>query len=66
MMTSLGTTPLLVAVDHDEALMEIRRGAEGDRARVAELITSARAGCTHPSMHPWLARLDQLKRSAAE
>jgi hypothetical protein len=66
MMTSLGTTPLLVAVDHDEALMEIRRGAESDRARVAELIKSARAGCTHPSMHPWLARLDQLKRSAAE
>jgi hypothetical protein len=59
-----GLEPLLVAVDHDEALMELRLGPAGDAARLAECVAAARARCTHPAMAPWLARLDALEADA--
>lgn len=56
---------LLPAVDHDEALLELRLGAAGDPARFTALVASARAGCAHPAMAPWLDRLDALEARAA-
>ena len=56
---------LLPAVDHDEALMELRLAAGGDPARFAELVASARAACAHPAMAAWLDRLDALEARAA-
>jgi hypothetical protein len=56
-----GTEPLIVPVDRDEAIMELRRGASGDRTRVAHCIAAARAGAAHPAMAGWHAQLDQLE-----
>ena len=57
--------PLIVAVEHDAALMELRLGAHGDADRFAECIAAARARCTHPAMAAWLPRLDELEARAA-
>jgi len=57
--------PLIVAVDHDAALMELRLGTDGDAQRFAESIASARARCARPAMAGWLPRLDALERRAA-
>jgi len=60
-----GAETLLVKVDHDEALMELRLGADGSRARFDGCVASARSGCGHPAMAPWLTRLDALEEDAA-
>lgn len=57
---------LLPAVDHDEALMELRLGSGGDHGRFTECLAAARAGCAHPAMSAWLPRLDDLEARAAE
>ena len=56
--------PVMVAVDHDAALMELRLGAAGDRARFADCIAAARSRCTHPAMAAWLPQLDDLEARA--
>jgi hypothetical protein len=53
---------LLVAIDYEEAVTEVRLG---NTRRVLALIDSARAGCTHPSMAPWLMRLAELGAASA-
>jgi hypothetical protein len=57
--------PVIVSVDYDAALMELRLGADGDPERFAECIAAARARCTHPAMAAWLPRLDALESRAA-
>ena len=65
MLLQQESEPLIVSVDHDAALMELRLGADGDAQRVAECIAAARARCTHPAMAAWLPRLDALEARAA-
>jgi class 3 adenylate cyclase len=60
-LTEQQTWPLIVDADHDEALMHLRLGAQGDQARVDELLASMRARCTHPAMAPWLDRISELE-----
>jgi len=57
---------LLVAVDHDRALLEVRRGAQGDPERLAQALARARAGSVHSDMAPWLPRLEALEAHAAD
>ena len=57
--------PMIVGVDHDAALMELRLGADGDPARFAECIAAARARCTHPAMAPGSPASTQLEAQAA-
>lgn len=58
-------TPALgVHVDHFEAELELRLGADGDRERFRAAIARARAGCEDPAMAPWLDRLDALEAQA--
>jgi len=64
-LTEQQTWPLLLEVDHAEALMHIRLGARGDRALIEQRLDEARARCTHPAMAPWLARLDALSTGRA-
>ncbi|HMQ25228.1 MAG TPA: AAA family ATPase, partial [Acidimicrobiales bacterium] len=64
-LTEEEAVALLPAVDHDEALMEVRLGADGDPVRFAELVATARAACAHPAMAAWLDRLDALEARAA-
>jgi hypothetical protein len=59
-LTEQETWPLIVGVDHDEALMNIRLGGADNLERARALIEGARARCTHPAMEPWLGQLDQL------
>ncbi|HYF45518.1 MAG TPA: hypothetical protein VD926_04860, partial [Acidimicrobiales bacterium] len=61
-----GRHALLVSVDHDEALLELRLGTDGDPDRCANALSSARSGCEHPAMAPWLERLDELDAKTAE
>lgn len=56
-----GSEPVIVGVDRDAALMELRLGADGDPTRFAECIAAARARCTHPAMSAWLPRLTDLE-----
>jgi class 3 adenylate cyclase len=65
-LTEERAEPILVAVDHDAAEMELRLGAKGDRERCATAIATARARCTHAAMAAWLPRLDALGARAAE
>ena len=51
-------------METDAALMELRLGAAGDRARFEECIASAGARCTHPAMAAWLPQLDDLEARA--
>jgi class 3 adenylate cyclase len=53
--------PLIVAVDYDAALMELRLGPNGDPQRFAKCIAAARARCTHPAMAAWVPRIDELE-----
>ena len=64
-LTESEAVALLPAVDHDEALMELRLGAAGDPGRFAALVASAREACAHPAMAAWLDRLDALEARAA-
>ncbi len=57
--------PLIVAVDHDAAEMEIRLAAAGDAEHFAACIAAARRRCAHPAMAAWLPRLDALEARAA-
>ena len=57
--------PVIVAVDYDAALMELRLGTKSDQQRFTECIAAARARCTHPAMAAWLPRLDELEARAA-
>ena len=56
--------PVIVAVDHDAALMELRLGADGDPARFAECIAAARARL-HPPGDGAVARSPRRARSAS-
>ncbi|MGZ8753402.1 MAG: hypothetical protein ACXW1S_10520 [Acidimicrobiia bacterium] len=51
--------------DHDEAEMELRLGVDGDASRARMLLVGARAGCTHPALAPWIARIDALEARLA-
>ncbi len=64
-LTEQESEPVIVAVDHDAALMELRLGADGDREQFATCIAAARSRCTHPAMGAWLPRLDALEAQAA-
>jgi hypothetical protein len=57
--------PLIVGVDFQAAVVELRLGGDGDPIRCAEAIASARRRCTHPAMAAWLPRLDELEARAA-
>jgi class 3 adenylate cyclase len=57
--------PVIVAVDYDAALMELRLEVAGDAQLFAECIAAARARCNHLAMAAWLPRLDALEARAA-
>jgi len=65
-LTEQESAALLVAVDFDEAEMEIRLAADRDAPRARALLARARAGCTHPAMAPWLPRIDALETRLAQ
>ncbi len=55
-----GSVGLLVHVDFDEALTNVRRGGPDDLTRARARLDQARARCTHPAVAPWVARIDEL------
>jgi class 3 adenylate cyclase/tetratricopeptide (TPR) repeat protein len=55
--------PLRAIVDHDEALMFIRRNADGDRERALPLLDAALAQFRQIGMTGWIARADELRAS---
>ena len=56
---------MIVAVDYDAALMELRLGAAGDRQQFDDCIAAVRARCIHPAMAAWVPRVDALESHAA-
>jgi class 3 adenylate cyclase/tetratricopeptide (TPR) repeat protein len=59
-LTEQGSEGMLVFVDFDEALANVRRGGPGDLTRARALLERARARCIHPALDPWVARIDEL------
>ena len=55
-----GWRPLRAITDHDEALMYIRRGSEGDAARARPLLNAAAAQFRALGMPGWLKSADEL------
>jgi tetratricopeptide (TPR) repeat protein len=51
---------MLIAVDYDEATMNVRLGGPDQLTRARALLERARARCTHPAVAPWLARIDEI------
>ena len=64
-LTEEGCGPLLVSLNHDRALTHLRLGHDGDSEQFRAALASARSGCQHPAMVPWLERLDTLEAEAA-
>jgi hypothetical protein len=55
-----GARPLRAIVDHDEALMYIRRDAAGDADRAQPLLAAARQQFEELGMTGWIRRADEL------
>jgi hypothetical protein len=60
-----GARPLRAIVDYDEALMEVRRGADGDRSRARELLDAAMAQFAEIDMDGWTRRGEELRAKRA-
>jgi tetratricopeptide (TPR) repeat protein len=57
-----GARPLRAIVEYYEALMYVRRGAEGDRERTAPLLEAALAQFRAIGMPGWSRRAEELRR----
>jgi class 3 adenylate cyclase len=60
-----GARPLRAICDHDEALMYVRRGADGDRERAVPLLDAALAQFREIGMTGWEARAEELRAQIA-
>ena len=57
-----GARPLRAITDFDEAWMDVRRGAAGNRERALALLDSARGPFESIGMPGWLRRADELRQ----
>jgi tetratricopeptide (TPR) repeat protein len=60
-----GARPLRAICDHDEALMFVRRNAEGDRERALPLLDAALEQFREIGMTGWVARGEELRAQIA-
>ncbi len=58
-----GARPLRAITDYDEALMYVRRGAEGDADRAVTLLDAALAQFREMRMPGWTTRAEELRAS---
>jgi tetratricopeptide (TPR) repeat protein len=58
-----GCRPLRAIVDHDEALMYVRRNADGDAERARPLLAAALARFHEIGMTGWVRRAEKLRAS---
>ena len=58
-----GARPLRAIADYDEALMYVRRGADGDRERARELFVAALVQFREIGMTGWIARAEEAVRA---
>jgi tetratricopeptide (TPR) repeat protein len=61
-----GARPLRAIVDHDEALMYVRRGAAGDRQRAVPLLDAALEQFRAIGMTGWITRAEELLRDSQQ
>ena len=61
-----GARPLRAIADHDEALMYVRRGADGDRERALPLLDAALAQFREIGMTGWVRRGEDLRKRLLE
>jgi hypothetical protein len=59
-LTEQGSETLLIAVDYNEAEMNVRLGGPEELAQARALLDRARARCTHAAVAPWVRRIDEL------
>jgi class 3 adenylate cyclase len=59
-LTEQGSKTLLIAVDYEEALMNVRLGGEKNMTRARVLLERARSRCAHPALSAWRERIDGL------
>ncbi len=65
-LTEQGARPMLAITDHDEALMNVHRGAPGDAERAVFLLGAARRQFEALGMTGWLGRAEDLRRRLEE
>jgi hypothetical protein len=61
----IGARTLRAVCDHDEALMYLRRNADGDRERALPLLDAALAQFREIGMTGWITRAEELRASIA-